>query len=279
MSTDFVGGAQQWPTANATVRAALWDAHREYTLQLLDVLQNDPATPARVRAEAAEWGLCADEFQDTGNWPPQLYVREARRMVGERVFTLADMHAGRAAAGDSVGMGSYSLDAHHAERVPCLALVPAPATPPPFSDPPHPVICTAFQPTAPWPGPNATVWVAQEGHMGSNGAPGGIYEIPYSALLPARADGANLLVPVALSASHVAFSSVRMEPTWMILGQAAGAAAALALAGGGGGGGGGGPATLDVQDVPVPALQSLLRAQGAYLTRSDIPPVGPVGTA
>jgi hypothetical protein len=260
VSTDFVGGAQEWPAANATTRAEIWDAHKEYTLSLLDILQNDPTTPARVRAEAAEWGLCADEFQDTGSWPPQLYVREARRMVGARVFTLQDVRNGSTADGDSVGLGSYSLDVHHVQRVPCLALQTADPLPQPFSDPPHPVVCTAFQPTAAWPGPNATVWVAQEGHMGGNGAPGGVYEIPYSALLPARGDAANLLVPVALSASHAAFSTVRLEPTWMILGEASGVAASLALGGG-----------LDVQDVPVPALQSLLRAQGAYVTRGDVP--------
>jgi peptidyl-tRNA hydrolase len=110
-----------------------------------------------------------------------------------------------------------------------------------------------LQPTAPWPGPNATVWVAAEGHMGANGAPDDVFELPFELLLPQRAQASNLLVPVAVSASHAAYSAVRLEPQWMMLGEAAGVAAALALVRG-----------CAVQDVPIDALQAALVAQGAH---------------
>ena len=255
VSFDFVGGSARWPAASAGERAAIWEAHRQYALGLIHVLQHDAATPAAVRAEALQWGLCADEFPRSENWPPQLYVREARRLVGDAVFTGPQLNAGVAPRGDSVGLGSYATDVHHAERVPCVL---RPGAPPPGAFPgPFPrhaaSPCDALQPGAA-PPPNATVWVAMEGHGGDISAPDFVFELPFALLLPQRAQAVNLLAPTAPSASHVAFNSIRMEPQFMALGQAAGAAVALALAAG-----------SAVQDVDVPALQAELVRQGAKL--------------
>jgi hypothetical protein len=253
ISLDLVGGSAAWPAANASARAALWEAHRQYTLGLLHVLQHDAATPAAVRAAALQWGLCADEFPASGGWPPQLYVREARRLVGERVFTGLQVNAGVAPLGDSVGLGSYATDVHHVQRVPCLPRAPLPTGPFPGPFPPHAPACQPLQPGAP-PPPNATVWVGMEGHGGDIGAPHAVFEMPYSLLLPQRAHALNLLAPTTPSASHVAFNSLRMEAQFMALGQAAGAAAALAAR-----------SARAVQDVDVPALQEELVRQGARL--------------
>lgn len=252
VSFDFVGGSAGWPTANASARRAMWEAHREYALSLIHVLQRDPATPPGVRAEALQWGLCADEFPSTDNWPPQLYVREGRRLVGDAVLTGPQLNTGRAPRGDSVGLGSYATDVHHVERVPCLPRAPLPAGPFPGPFPPHAAACDPLQPNAPPPPRNATVWVAMEGHGGDISAPHAVFELPYALLLPQRAQARNLLAPTAPSASHVAFNSIRMEAQFMALGQAAGAAAALARGGA-------------VQDVDVPALQAELVGQGARL--------------
>ena len=259
LSFDLVGGSARWPAANASERRAIWEAHKQYMLGLLHVLQFDAATPPPVRAEALQWGLCADEFGAWGGWPPQLYVREGRRLVGGAVFTLQQLNAGRAPRGDSVGLGSYAMDVHHTERVPCVLPPgrPPPAGPFPGPFPLHGAACDMLQPGAP-PPRNATVWVAMEGHGGDISAPDFVYEMPFSLLLPQRAEAVNLLAPTTPSASHVAFSSLRMEPQFMALGQAAGAAAALALAAPGGGGGA-------VQDVDVAALQAELQRQGAKL--------------
>lgn len=267
LSFDLVGGSARWPAANASERRAIWEAHRQYALALIHELQFGAATPPAVRAQAQQWGLCADEFGETGGWPPQLYVREARRLVGGAVFTALQLDAGVAPRGDSVGLGSYAADVHHVERVPCvLRAGPPPAGPFPGPFPPHAAACDMLQPDA-RPPPNATVWVAAEGHAGDISAPNFVFEMPYSLLLPQRAQATNLLAPTTPSASHVAFNSIRMEPQFMILGQAAGAAAALALG-----------ARGAVQDVSVPALQAELQRQGARLhwppAQADSVPAG-----
>ena len=256
VSFDYVGASSAWPLGNASVRDALWEAHREYHLSLFYVLQHDPTTPVSVRDAALEFGLCSDEFLNNNFWPPQLYVREARRMVGGSVFTANDIKVGHVP--DSVGLAGYALDAHHMQRVPCMPIGPSGMwAPPPF--PQHAATCHLIQPSSPWPGPNVTVWVASEGHMGNNGAPNdgglsnGVFEMPYSLLLPPRGTP-NLLVPVAVSASHAAFNAIRLEPQWMMLGQAAGCAAALAASD-----------NIAVQDVNVTELQAALEMQGARL--------------
>jgi hypothetical protein len=252
VSFDFVGGSARWPAANASERAAIWEAHRQYALGLIYVLQYDVDTPPAVRAEALQWGLCADEFPDTAGWPPQLYVREGRRLIGDAVFTGVELNTGLAPRGDSVGLGSYAMDVHHVERVPCVARG-APAGPFPGPFPTHAVACDLLQPGAA-PPPHSTIWVAMEGHGGDIRAPDFVFEMPYSLLLPQRAQASNLLSPTAPSASHVAFNSLRLEAQFMALGQAGGVAAALAL-----------DARGAVQDVSVPALQAALERQGALL--------------
>jgi hypothetical protein len=168
------------------------------------------------------WGLCPDEFTDTGGWPHQLYVREGRRMLGEYVLTEHDLVETRA-HDDAIAFGSYNIDIREVVRT--WRMLPE------------------FTPTPA---------VFNEGYLSVPVPP---YPIPYRCLTPRREDATDLLVPVALSASHVAYSSVRMEPTWMMLGTAAGLAAAQAARRG-----------VAVQDVDVPQLQESLRDEGQVLS-------------
>lgn len=214
-STDYVGGSWEYPEASYARRAEIWREHQRYQEGLFYFLANDARVPEELRAEMNRWGLCQDEFTDTGNWPHQLYIREARRMVGEYVLVQKDLQT-ELTKPDPVGMGSYNSDSHNVERI---------------------VAADGF--------------VRNEGDMQVAVKP---YQLPYRMMLPKRAEAANLLVPVAFSASHVAYSSARMEPQYMILGQAAGVAAKLALSGG-----------TAVQQIPVTALVETLRRQGAVL--------------
>jgi hypothetical protein len=164
------------------------------------------------------WGLCSDEFADTNHWPYQLYVREARRMIGEYVMSQKDIQTELTKA-DAIGMGSYNSDSHNVQRRPT---------------------------------PDGTA-VENEGDMQVPVTP---YQIPYRVMLPKRAEAANLLVPVCFSATHVAYSTLRMEPQYMIIGHAAGVAAKLAI-----------ETRRAVQDVDVGVLRARLRAQRAVLER------------
>jgi hypothetical protein len=161
------------------------------------------------------WGLCPHEFTDSGNWPPQLYIREDRRMVGEYVMIQQDLQTNLTKP-DVIGMGSYNSDSHNVQRI-----------------------------------VDSSGFVRNEGDMQVAVKP---YQIPYRILLPKRAQATNLLVPVAFSASHVAYSSVRMEPQYMILGQASGIAAKMAI-----------DAKSSVQEINTNALTATLRSQGAVL--------------
>ena len=161
------------------------------------------------------WGLAKDEFVDTGHWPNQLYIRESRRMIGEYVLTQKDLQINRTHP-DSIGMGSYTIDSHNFNRVAM---------------------------------PDGSVK-----NEGNTEIPIRPYEIPYGILVPKREQAANLLVPVCASASHVGYSSLRMEPQYMILGQAAGAAASLAVR-----------ENVAVQNVDILALQKMLIQGGAIL--------------
>jgi len=163
------------------------------------------------------WRLCRDEFTDADHWPYQLYVREARRMVGEFVMSQQDIQTALTKP-DVIGMGSYNSDSHNVQR----------------------------RPTADGQA------VENEGDMQVKVTP---YQIPYRVLVPQRAEATNLLVPVCFSATHVAYSTLRMEPQYMILGHAAGLAAKLAIAG-----------KRAVQDIDVAALQAKLRTQRAVFT-------------
>ena len=195
------GAADAWPEADEAGRAAIARRHREYSLGLFYLLQHDdlPVPPA-VREEARSWGLAADEFADNGNWPYELYVREARRIVGRATATehdfLREPGAERAPLHeDAVAVADYVLDSH----------------------------ATRYWPEAPY----------EEGHLNLSATHPG--QVRYGSLVPVDAGGAavpGLLVPVALSSTHLGFAAIRMEPVWMALGAAAGAAAHLALAAG-----------------------------------------------
>jgi FAD dependent oxidoreductase len=214
-STDYIGGSWDYPDASYARRAEIWKEHKQYIEGFFYFLANDSQVPNRLRQEMNHWGLCKDEFADTGNWPHQLYVRESRRMIGEYVMVQKDLQT-EVTKPDPIGMGSYNSDSHNVERII---------------------------------GPDG--FVRNEGDMEVGVKP---YQIPYRIMLPKPAEATNLLVPVAFSASHVAYSSVRMEPQYMILGHAAGVAAKLAISG-----------RTTVQGVTIRALVDKLRRQGAVL--------------
>ena len=208
------GSNRDYPDGDDDARVRVRAHHLGYTQRFLWFLS--------TRFEAMrDWGLCPDEFADTGGWPHQLYIRDGRRMVGECVVREQDLRSG-VQPDDTVALGSYNIDIREIERT-WRAL-------------PEYVREDA---------------VFNEGYLSVAVPP---YGIPYRSLTPSRADATNLLVPVCLSASHVAFGSVRMEPTLMLLGHAAGHAAAQA-------------ARRDsaVQDVDVHALQDTLRDAGQVL--------------
>ncbi len=214
-STDFIGGSWDYPEGNYARRAEIWQAHIDYVSGFFYFLTNDPQVPAGLRKDMAEWGLCKDEFTDTNNWPHQLYVREARRMIGEYVMVQKDLQT-ELTKPDPIGMGSYNSDSHNIQRI-----------------------------------VDEKGFARNEGDMQVAVKP---YQIPFRIMLPKRTEISNVLVPVAFSATHVAYSSVRMEPQYMILGQAAGIAAKMAISGNG-----------VVQDVDPKALTSTLVQQGAIL--------------
>jgi FAD dependent oxidoreductase len=214
-STDFIGASWTYPTATYAARQRIWQAHKDYQSGFFYFLAHDPQVPDSLRAEMNRWGLCKDEFTDTGNWPRQLYIRESRRMVGPYVMRQQDLQTDLAKP-DPIGMGSYNSDSHNVERI-----------------------------------VDAGGFVRNEGDMQVAVKP---YQIPYRILVPQRGEATNLLVTAAFSATHVAYSSVRMEPQYMILGQAAGVAAKLAIA-----------ANQPVQDIDTAELTKILRGQGAIM--------------
>jgi hypothetical protein len=164
----------------------------------------------------SQWGLAKDEFTDNKNWPHQLYIREARRMVSDYVVTEHDCYRKRVAT-DSVGLGSYNMDSHNTQR-----------------------------------------YITPDGNVQNEGdvqvSPRGAYVISYRSLIPKRGEVENLVVPVCISASHIAYGSIRMEPVFMILGQSAATAAALAM-----------DAGVGVQDVDNGKLRERLLADGQVL--------------
>ena len=191
-STDYIGKNYEYPDGSYAVRERIWKEHEDYQKGLYYFLANDPRTPAKLRTEMNEWGLAKDEFTDTGNWPNQLYIREARRMVGDFVSTQKDLQTDLLKP-DFIGMGSYNSDSHNLQRF-----------------------------------VNDKGFVENEGNVEVGVKP---YQIPYRVLVPRKSEAENLLVPVCFSASHFSYASLRMEPQYMILGHAAGIAAALAVNG------------------------------------------------
>ena len=220
-STDYIGKNWDYPDASYDRRAEIWREHEAYQKGLLHFLGHDPRVPSHLREAMASWGYCRDEFLDTGGWPHQLYVREARRLVGEYVMTEQNS-VGRQVVEDGIALAAYTMDSHNVQRLVVNGMV------------------------------------KNEGNVEVGGWPdddlrGAVrvepYPIAYRSLVPKRAEVTNLLVPVALSASHIAFGSIRMEPVYMVLGQVAAVAAAMAMNEG-----------TSVQDVDVGALRRELRA-------------------
>lgn len=210
-SSDYIGMNYDYPEASYEERREIIRDHMLYQQGLLYFLANDPAVPEEIREKMKPWGLAKDEFTDNSNWPHQLYIREARRMVGEFVMTEKDA-LGKTEIARPIGMGSYTLDSHNAQRY---------VTPEGF--------------------------VQNEGDIGVR--PDRPYSIDYGAILPKKAECANLLVPVCVSSTHIAFGSIRMEPVFMILGQSAATAAVLAI-----------EADTAPQDLPFEKLKSRLLA-------------------
>ena len=199
LSTDMIGGSWTWPEATHEERLRLFLAHKDYTLGLFHFLRTDSASPPALQEEVRRWGLCADEFVDSGGWPHQLYVREARRMVSDFVFTQHD-RVTNVTKTDAIALGAYNLDAHMAERV----LLP-----------------------------NGSV--TNEGCLSGWAASQHVrlprFQIPYRVLLPPQRTAGNLLVTCAVSGTHVGSASLRLEPQYMGMGHAAGVAAAMVVQG------------------------------------------------
>jgi hypothetical protein len=221
-STDFIGRNYDFPDGDYKTREKIWQAHIDYIAGFFYFLAHDPQVPRTLQEEVNRWGLAKDEFVDTNNWPHQLYIREGRRMVGEYVMIQKDLQTDLTKP-DPIGMGSYNSDSHNIQRI---------VTPDGF--------------------------VMNEGDVQVPVEP---YQIPYRILTPKRSEVQNLLVPVCFSASHVAYSSVRMEPQYMIMGHAAGVAARMAIA-----------ANTPVQDVNTAALTKRLLDQGAVIEYNSSPP-------
>ena len=221
-SSDFIGQNYSWAEASYVARARIAAAHLKYQQGLVWTLANHPRVPEKIRAAFAKWGVCRDEFVATRGWSPQLYVREARRMKGAYVVTERNCR-GLEVAPKPIALATYMMDSHHVRR-----------------------------------------YVTDEGYVQNEGdvevgwddiKP---YPIDYGAITPKRGQCRNLLVPVCLSASHIAYGSLRMEPVFFAVGQAAGTAAALAIEG-----------RCDVQAIDYAALRARLLADRQVL---DWPP-------
>jgi len=216
-SSDNIGMNYDYPEASYERRKEIIEEHKNYQMGLLWFVANDPRVPADIREQLFQWGLAKDEFVDSENWPHQIYVREARRMIGNYVTTEQDVLLKREVP-QPVGMGSYAMDSHNVQRY---------ITPEGF--------------------------VQNEGDIGVK--PPAPYSISYGSLVPKKNQCSNLLVPVCVSSSHIAFGSIRMEPVFMILGQSAASAACLAI-----------DKEQAVQDINYSDLEALLLKKGQVLT-------------
>lgn len=218
-SFDNIGFNWDYPDASYERRREIIREHETYQKGWLYFVANDPRVPKDVQEEMRKWGLPKDEFKDNGNWSHQLYIREARRMVGSYVMTENELLKKRPTP-DSVGMGSYTIDSHNIQR-----------------------------------------YIMSDGSVQNEGDIGvhlpAPYEIAYGSLVSKRGQADNLLVPVCVSSSHIAFGSIRMEPVFMILGQSAATAAAMAI-----------DAKQAVQDLPYSALRERLLKDGQILEYS-----------
>ena len=190
-SYDNIGMNWDYPEASYEKRIDIIKEHETYQKGLLYFMATDKRIPSDVRETMNKWGYAKDEFTDNGNWPYNIYVREARRMIGEYVMTENDV-LGKRDVPRPVGMGSYTMDSHNIQRY---------VTPDGF--------------------------VQNEGDIGVR--PDRPYQIDMGAIMPVKSECNNLLVPVCVSSSHIAFGSIRMEPVYMTLGQSAGTIASLAI--------------------------------------------------
>ena len=241
-SSDYIGGNYRWPDGTYKpgcfeklpaprrgmpvplsklyrVREKIFQDHVNYQQGLMYFLANDRQVPKKLQERVNRFGLDPHEFKDTGYWPHQLYIREGRRMVSEYVMTQADCQSKRTVS-DSVGLASYPMDSHFCQRVVVEE--------------------------------NGRKTVRNDGNFGYRCPKP--YPVSYRSLVPGKQECANLLVPVCLSASHVAYGSIRMEPVFMILGQSAASAAVLAIDDG-----------IDVQDISYEKLKSRLLKDGQIL--------------
>ena len=229
-STDFIGRSHEWPEASYAERAKILKEHLDYQRGLMWTLANDLRVPEPIRTRVARWGTCKDEFLDGpgDGWQSQLYVREARRMVGETVMT--ERHCrGKEKVARPVALGTYGMDSHNVRRyVGADGFVHNEGDVQDYN---------AYTPEESAKLPKGENW--------KRFPPFGI---DYGAIVPKRAECKNILVPVCLSATHMAFGAIRMEPVFFTLGQVAGTAAALAVSTG----------ADAVQDLPYPALRERL---------------------
>ena len=220
-STDYPGANFGYPDGDTSTRARIWQDHIDFTQGMFWFLGHDERVPKTLRDQALSWGLCKDEFADNDHWPYALYIREGRRMIGEHVMVQKDLQT-HIFKDDGVGMGSFLIDCHIVQRI-----------------------------------------LAEDGTVRDEGSfqdtPALPYQIPYRSLTPKRAECENLLVPVCLSASHIAYCSLRMEPVYMALGQACGLAVVQAMR-----------AKQSVQAVNVQTLREKLLEQKAVLELPEL---------
>ncbi|HEY0110620.1 MAG TPA: FAD-dependent oxidoreductase [Fibrella sp.] len=214
LSTDMIGANWTYPDADYDERAQIIRNHEDYTKGFFYFIGHDARVPKHLREEMLQWGYPKDEYTDNEHFSHQLYIREARRMIGEYVMTQANCE-GKTTVPDGIGMAAYTMDSHNCQRL----IVPD---------------------------AGGVAMVRNEGDVQVGGFPP--YPISYRALVPKTGQASNLLVPVCLSATHIAYGSIRMEPVFMVLGQTAGAAAALAI-----------DQNVAVQKIDVASLQRTLR--------------------
>lgn len=218
-STDFIGQNHDYPEASYAEREKIIERHRSYQQGLMWSLAYHPRIPEKVRNAVSKWGTCKDEYERDDGWQEQLYVREARRMVSDYVMSQRNCE-GYEVIDDPVSMAAYGMDSHHVQR---------------FVD--------------------ANGFVQNEGNVEAWGFPP--YPVSYRSIVPKKGECGNLLVPVCVSSTHIAFGSIRMEPVFMILGQSAAVAACMAI-----------DEKIAVQDVEYEKLKQLLLEKGQVLTQN-----------
>ncbi|WP_234734945.1 FAD-dependent oxidoreductase [Tellurirhabdus bombi] len=212
-STDMIGMNYDYPDASYEKREQIIRDHELYTKGLLYFFGHDSRVPQELREQMLKWGYPKDEYMDSGNWSPQLYIREARRMIGSYVMTQANCQ-GKEVVKDGVGMAAYTMDSHNCQRIVVEK--------------------------------DGKMMAKNEGNVEIGGF--GPYPIAYRSLIPKEAECTNLLVPVCMSATHIAYGSIRMEPVFMVLGQSSAQAAVMAI-----------DAKTSVQKVDIAKLQNTLK--------------------